>query len=119
MHGEMKILVIEDNEVTSSIVKEQLEREGFNVQTCHSAFDAIFLSEEHRFDVYVIDYRLPDYHGDTVTGLIRGMQPSAIIIGYSIEPKEQAFLAAGADKFIFKERLTAELIAFIRQVPDS
>ncbi len=104
--------------MTSSIVKEQLENDGFNVKTCRSAFDAVVLTEEHRFDVYIIDYRLPDYTGDMVADIIRRTQPTATIIGYSLEPREQEFLAAGADRFIFKEELPATLSALIRRASD-
>ncbi len=115
MQVEKEILVIDDNRAMLSILKAYLVGHGFKVQTCSTALDAIALASERRFDVYIIDYRLPDYNGDTVTTVIRGIQPSAIIVGFSIEPKEQAFLDAGADKFIFKERLTAGLLAVIRR----
>ncbi len=115
MQVNKKILIIDDNEVISSILKTHLEGSGFTVQMCRSALEGLALTREHRFDVYIIDYRLPDYKGDTVTTVIREIQPSAIIIGYSIEPKEQAFLDAGADKFMFKEKLPVELVAFIRR----
>ena len=115
MHVEKEILVIDDNEQMLSILKTYLEHDGFKVQTCPSAVSAIALAKEHRFDVYIVDYRLPGMKGDAITAAIRGMQPSAIIIGYSVEPKEQAFLSAGADKFIVKEKISAEISAFIRQ----
>jgi DNA-binding response OmpR family regulator len=45
---------------------------------------------------------------------VRKMNPGSFIIGYSMEPKEIAFLNAGADKFIIKDHLMKELIQSLK-----
>ena len=97
MHVEKEILVIDDNELMLSILKTYLEHDGFKVQTCPSAVSSIALAKEHRFDVYIVDYRLPGMKGDAGTDANRGMLPSAIIIRYSIELKATRRLTEGID----------------------
>ncbi len=113
MQLEKEILVIDDNESILGALKILLEYDGFKVQTCPSAASALALAGERAFDIYIVDYRLPEMNGDALTAAIRKMQPSAVIIGSSIEQKKQVFLAAGADMFILKERLPAEQSTFI------
>ena len=115
MQTEKKILIIDDNELTLNILKIHLEHHGFKVATCPSAVSALALAQGSPFGIYIVDYRLPGKRGDSVTAAIRKMQPSAVIIGYCIEAKEQAFLSAGADKFILKEKLMTELSVYIRE----
>jgi len=117
MQLERKILVIDDNEYILSILKILLEYDGFKVQTCPSAASALALAEGQAFDIFIVDYQLPDMNGDAVTAAIRKMHPSSIIIGSSVEPKERAFLSAGADTFIIKHELPAEVSAFIQSAP--
>jgi DNA-binding response OmpR family regulator len=115
MQMEKEILVIDDDEVFLSLLETLLEHDGFKVYVCSNALNAVTLAKVCRFDFIIIDYRLADMKGDAITAAIRRMQPSAIIIGCSMESKEQAFLSAGANKFISKEELPAELIAYIRE----
>jgi len=114
MQLEKEILVIDDNELILSALKILLECDGFKVQTCPGAASALALAGERAFDIYIVDYQLPDMNGDAVTAAIRKMQPSAVIIGSSVEPKERAFLSAGADTFIIKHELPTEVSVFIR-----
>ncbi len=115
MQTEKGILIIDDNELFSSALKSLLEYEGFEVETCACAVSALGMAEERQFDVYIIDYRLQGVNGDAVAAAIRRIQPSAMIIGCSAESKEQAFLRAGADKFIPKQEMPGEVSSFIRQ----
>lgn len=119
MQVKKEILVIDDNESILSALKIHLEYDGFKVQTCPSSASALALAEERAFDIFIVDYQLPEMNGDALTAAIRKMRPSAIIIGSSVEPKERAFLSAGADKFILKQELPAELSAFIRRTASS
>jgi DNA-binding response OmpR family regulator len=114
MQSKADILVIDDNELILGAVKAILERDGFKVLTCPDGASALALAKEGAFDLFIVDYRLPDMHGDAVTAAIRKIHPSSIIIGSSVELKEQAFLSAGADKFILKHELPANVVAFIR-----
>ncbi len=115
MQTKKEVLIIDDDEILLSALKTLLEYDNFNVKTCSNAASAVDLAAESQFDIYIIDYYLPGINGDALTAAIRRMQPSAIIIGCSSQPKEHAFLSAGADIFIAKCDVPAQVPAFIRR----
>src|SRR5512139_665547 len=114
MQTKKDVLVIDDNELLLDLLKAFLERDGYEVETCSSPASALALAEERPFDIYIIDYQLPEMCGDAVAVAIRRLQPSAIIIGSSAESKEKAFLSAGADTFISKDHVPTALTEFLR-----
>ncbi len=116
MNSKKQILVVDDNEMIQSALALILSANGFAVEVCSNGSYALTLSKKRPFELYIVDYRLPDMKGDFVTAEIRKSQPDSIIIGSSVETEEQAFLAAGADKFILKENLTTELLKSIAAV---
>jgi CheY-like chemotaxis protein len=110
-----EVLVIDDNQVMRDALRMILEDEGLTVNSCASGRHALDLTKEKRFGIYLIDYHMPEMNGDAVTAELRNLHPDSFIIGFSLEHKEQAFLAAGADKFIIKDQLDKELIQFIKE----
>ena len=57
------ILVVDDDIVMCRIVRHMLSGAQYKVETCHSVTDALAAIEQKAFDVYVIDYKLPDGSG--------------------------------------------------------
>lgn len=109
------ILIVDDNGLTRDSLALLLDGQGFSVDDCPDGISALNLSKKKGFHVYVIDYNMPELKGDEVTSQLRKLRPDAFIIGYSIESKQQAFLSAGADKFITKDNLIIELIPSIKE----
>jgi CheY-like chemotaxis protein len=103
------ILIVDDDELLPGIIRGVLEDGGHAVSCCHNGADAIELLKERNFDVILTDYQMPGMKGDVVCRLLRRHRPDAFIIGFSIEHKDEAFLNAGADAFIRKDRLIQEL----------
>ncbi len=114
-----EVLVIDDNEMTRDVLILLLEDEGFSVNGCADGISALDLAKQKPFKVFLVDYRMPRTNGDEVASLLRKLSPESFIIGYSVESKEQEFLSAGADKFILKDRLLAELLPSIRKQSSS
>lgn len=109
------ILIVDDNRMTRDTLALLLDGEGLSVHTCADGISAVHLSEKKRYQVYVIDYNMPGLKGDAVASQLRKLHPHSFMIGYSIESKKQAFLAAGADQFIVKDDLINELIPSIKK----
>ena len=62
-----------------------LSEEQYTVQTSQSVADALVAVEQKSFDVYVVDYKLPDGSGLDVAERIRskwGATPIILISGY-------------------------------------
>ncbi len=111
----MDVLVVDDNQTIRWGLTVLLEEEGFTVETCPCGRSALELAGKRAFNVYLVDYWLPEMKGVAVTTELRKAHPSAAIIGCSIESKEQAFLSAGADAFILKENLSVDLLPSIHK----
>jgi two-component system response regulator HydG len=79
------ILVVDDDIAVCRILHRMLSDEQYQVQISQSVADAVAAIEQKFFDVYVLDYKLPDGTGLDVAERIRskGSQaPIILISGY-------------------------------------
>src|SRR5580700_5784982 len=79
------ILVVDDDVAVCRILHRMLSDEQCKVQTSHSVADALKAVEEKPFDVYLMDYKLPDGSGLDVAERIRskwGAAPIILMSGY-------------------------------------
>jgi DNA-binding NtrC family response regulator len=60
----VRILVIDDEEMVTRILKDFLEDQGFTVRAMGRGKDALELVRKEDFDVAIVDMRLPDMDGD-------------------------------------------------------
>lgn len=65
-----RILVVEDDALQQSILKAALEADGYQVETASDGLDAVWKIREGRFDLALIDYRLPEIDGLATARLI-------------------------------------------------
>jgi signal transduction histidine kinase len=87
------ILVVDDQEETIVSSKLLLEREGHQVVTAISGFEALALFRDDRFDLVIVDYFMPKMNGEEVVRAVRNIDSNVQIIlqtGYSGEkpPRE-------------------------------
>ena len=79
------VLVVDDDIAVCRIIHRMLSDEQYKVETSQSVADALKAIEQESFDVYVIDYKLPDGSGFDVAERIRskwGPAPIILISGY-------------------------------------
>jgi two-component system response regulator HydG len=86
----LNVLVVDDDMAVCRILQRMLNDEQYQVQICQSVADAQQAIEQKPFDVYVMDYKLPDGTGldlaerirskgsETPIILISGYDPSAV-----------------------------------------
>jgi two-component system, NtrC family, response regulator HydG len=80
------VLVVDDDIAVCRIVQRMLSNELYTVQTSQSVAGALEVIEQKPFDVYVLDYNLPDGSGLDVAERIRsvrGAAPIILISGYN------------------------------------
>ena len=100
-----EILVVDDDIKICRIIHWMLSDEQYKVQTSQSVADALRAIEQKHFDVYVLDYKLPDGSGLDVAERIRskwGATPIILISGY--DPSAVALRAEklGISEFLEK-----------------
>ena len=58
-----RVLVVEDDQLTATMVRTNLEHEGFAVSVANDGNRAIEMVEGQAFDLMVLDYMLPGRDG--------------------------------------------------------
>ena len=113
----MRLLVIEDEDRLSGILKSKLGDIGFTVDIAGSAADASAALELINYDAAILDLGLPD--GDGLAVLTAARQagnalPILILTARDAVEDRVAGLNAGADDYLTKPFAIAELIARIK-----
>src|ERR1700693_6096897 len=78
-------LVVDDDIAVCRILHRMLSDEQYKVETSQSVADALGAVEQKPFDVYLMDYKLPDGSGLDVAERIRskwGAAPIILMSGY-------------------------------------
>ena len=76
---EMRILVVEDEKLVNWSLTSSLLKWGFEATPVFTGTDAIAQIESNRFDIVLLDYRLPDIDGLEIARLMRKKQPEAVV----------------------------------------
>lgn len=115
------ILIIEDDERVSEIIKAYLQREGYNVYCAPKGLEGIEIFKKVDFRLVILDLMLPDIDGEEVCRAIRKMSQVHIFMltaKVSLDDKISG-LNMGADEYIPKpcspRELTARVNALFRR----
>jgi DNA-binding response OmpR family regulator len=100
-----RILCIDDHEDTSEMLKLLLVQEDYEVMTAVTMQEALQLTMEHEFDLYVFDKHLPDGSGIDLCLKLNEATPGVPCLVYSGDAYDihrSEALAAGADAYVAK-----------------
>jgi DNA-binding response OmpR family regulator len=114
-----EVLIIEDMELVVLALKENLEREGFQVLTAMNGQDGLRAVTEHKPDLVILDLILPDMDGLEICRKIRrnpeaSRVPILILSGKAEEVDKVVGLAVGADDYMAKPFSDKELVARVK-----
>jgi DNA-binding response OmpR family regulator len=112
-----RILCVEDNAEDCELLKTYLELEDYEVVFAHTMADGFHKAKSERFNLYLIDERLPDGLGSTLTRQIRVFDSKTPLIFYSASAYEsdiQRGLDAGAQVYITKPSDPNQVIEVIK-----
>jgi DNA-binding response OmpR family regulator len=113
----VRLLVIEDEDRLSGILKSKLGECGFAVDIAGSAADATAALEVVNYDAAILDLGLPDGNGIAVLAAARRIGkalPILILTARDAVEDRVAGLNAGADDYLTKPFAMTELIARIK-----
>ncbi len=115
----MKILLAEDEPDLASFIRRGLEEESFEVDWASDGNSAIDTACSGRYDLLLLDVRLPDISGFQVARRIRAVVDNMPIIMLtaldSVDDKVRG-LESGADDYLTKPFAFEELLARISAV---
>lgn len=116
--AEVRVLLVDDDEWVTGIMRRYLEAEGFTVDIAPDGAEALRLVEERDPQVVVLDLMLPKIEGLEVCRRIRLTRQTPIIILTALGQVEDRVrgLDLGADDYLTKPFSTRELISRIRAV---
>jgi len=125
--GLPRILVIDDSATVRQMLREALERNGYEMLAAASGLEGLRLAAAARVDAVVVDGGLPDIDGATVIrrlrldAALRGL-PCLLLTGSDDAGAELGALDAGADAFVRKDAdpsvVLAKLSAALRRASE-
>jgi len=99
------ILIAEDNNSNFQLLELLLEDTKINIVHVKNGKEAVRICKENRFDLVLMDIRMPFMDGLEATQLIKAFNPELPIIAqtaYAMEKDEKISLEAGCDGYITK-----------------
>lgn len=115
------ILIVEDERDLTTLLRYNLEKEGYRVREAHDGEEALLLLNEEQPDLVLLDWMLPQVSGIEVCRRIRSRAetrnlPIIMLTARGEEADRIRGLDTGADDYICKPFTIAELLARLRAV---
>jgi CheY-like chemotaxis protein len=123
-HGGFHVLLAEDNPVNRELVRHFLAKAGHQVEMTASGREALTrLENPGRFDLVLMDVRMPDVGGIEATEAVRAKEkatgahiPIIALTAYAMREDRERCLRAGMDDYVSKPVRAEELLATIEKV---
>ena len=112
------ILVVDDDVDVRKSLSSILSKEGYSVETVENGKQATRISEKSRFDIALIDVKLPDMEGTELLHRLKENQPHMIkivITGFPTLENAMETVNEGADGYILKPFDTEKLLEMIKK----
>src|SRR5712692_6020643 len=111
-----RILIVEDEEALATLLRYNLEKEGFEVKTVVRGDEADTRLKEQVPDLAILDWMLPGLSGIELTRRLRmrpetARLPVVILTARGEEAERVRGLATGADDYVVKPFSVPELVA--------
>ena len=106
-HCPKRILIVEDNKADVRLLKDILEKRGYETLQTGDGLEAIKLALEHLPDLILMDIQLPEISGLEVTRRLRGDDrsrhiPIVAVTAFAMGWHERETLDSGCDAYIAK-----------------
>jgi two-component system phosphate regulon response regulator PhoB len=116
-----KILVVEDDEDILELIRYNLDKEGYRVETAETGESAVRKADSGNFDLMLLDLMLPGMDGLEVTRRVKKNTrtrhlPIIMITAKGEESDIVAGLELGADDYITKPFSPKVMIARVRAI---
>lgn len=117
----IKVLVVEDEEAISHLLKYNLTAEGFDVTVVDDGDDALLAAEDFQPDIILLDWMLPHVSGIEICRQLRARKetqeiPVIMLTARAEEEDRLRGFDKGADDYVTKPFSMKELLARINAV---
>ena len=112
------ILVVDDDAEVRKVLSSILSEEGYFVEPVENGRQAIRASEKTRFDLALIDIKLPDMEGTELLHRLKEKQPhmvKIIITGFPTLENAMETVNEGANGYVLKPFDIPKLLEIIRK----
>lgn len=112
-----KILVVEDEELMRSILRQLLEDDGFDVLTADRAENALEIFSQNEINVTLTDIRMSGMDGLELLDRLKAIDPEAIVVimtAFSSVDSAIAALRKGAYDYVTKPFVNEDLMQTVR-----
>ena len=105
-----RILHVDDDPDIRLLISASLQEFGYVVATAGTNAEALELAEKLKFDLCILDVKLPDGSGIELCQKINGLQPEVPVVYYSAyasDEEQKAALSVAGDAYL-KKPISAE-----------
>jgi DNA-binding NtrC family response regulator len=116
MTRSVRLLLVDDERVFADALSKVLGQRGLSVRTAYDGQTAVAAAAEERFDVIVLDLRMPGMDGVATLQAIRehgSLTPVLLLSGHADFDRARQALGCGATDFLLKPCPVDRLLAAI------
>ncbi|WP_394023015.1 response regulator transcription factor [Anaerococcus martiniensis] len=116
--NDITILIIEDEEKISMIMKSYFEKEGYKVYQAYDGEEGLKIFNQESIDLVILDLMLPKLSGEEIIKEIRNQsQIPVIMVSAKVEEDNRVDgLRLGADDYVTKPFSPKELVERVKAV---
>lgn len=105
-----RLLVVDDEINQSLLYQQELEDEGYDVDTANSGLDALDLVKKTEYDLVLLDIGMPEMDGlETLSRLLGIDNKIPVIINTAYPSYKDNFMSWAADAYVIKSMDLTEL----------
>ena len=113
----IRLLIVDDEENIRILFKEELEDEGYEVETASNGFTALEKFKKGVFDLIVLDIKMPGMDGIQVLNEIKNInKDQPVILCSAYGEFKQDFSSWVSDEYVVKSADTGELKQTIKSI---
>jgi len=112
-----KVCFVDDEQNIRRLVAYDLKQAGYDFTLCENGQEAYLKSKSEKFDVYIIDWMMPEMDGITLVKKLRSENNGAIMIMLTAKSEEEDLIdafEAGVDDYLTKPFSSRELLVRIK-----
>ncbi len=113
-----RVLIVDDEKDIRDVVGFELTFEGYTIAEAGSGEEAVVAVKEQRFDVAIVDYKMPGLHGIAALTALLEIDPALPVIistGCSPGEVESLCLDAGAFACLWKPFELEDMLALVKR----